>query len=424
MYTNSQYKEDLRILKKAKGRVRNVLLLCAAAVCLYPAAVFMLLEQPLFTRPDFFNLFYLGSMLAQMVIWLLLFYFASTGVPASRAVFRSGVVAELGFAAYLVFDMFRQMNFVVVYLAWLIMLLIKIFFLWRLSTWLYSSYWARIYYDHVLTLPASMKPEAKSRQSQQPAVRPRPAAQAVVKVEAEPDFSSPKVSAKEAAAKKVREEKAISARYPRTAIRILVFVLAEMVVFPILVHIFANSFASIDNSSVFADHMEFTYCIITTVLWTLPVFFLYLKSPGCRKIVWFTLLLQILVIAFESWQLFNYTRGQTVIYSARVYLQFAMVELARYAILLIGVAPAFKLPEIQETYDRQSDQEDDSQASDEEIEYEIHMIPDDVQANESGDQENPASTGETPASAQTDRSLSRPSRLTEWKRKFDDFRDR
>lgn len=371
----SQRKEDLRLLKAARRRVNTMLIVSLIAVCLYPAAMFFVLEQPLFTKPSFFALLYLGSMLVEMAVWICLFAWCSSGQPASRTVFRIAVLGEFAFGLYLLFDMFRQLDYVVVYLAWDILLLVKAAFLWWLCNWMYSNYWARIYFDHVLEVPQSRRQEKAVQQAMAQAESEKPV---TIKARPAPDFAGEQPNLNAAQKQKTRKEKKplsakeLSARYPRMAIRILAFVVAELIFFPTLLHIFQNSFVSIDNSSVFADNFEFTVSIITTAIWVLPVFFLYLKSPGWKKVFWFTLAAQLVVILFECFVLRRYSQGP-VVYSGKVFLQLGMVELARYAILLFGIAPAFRLPEIKDPHGGKD--KPDEPIEDDDVIYEVIMEP-------------------------------------------------
>lgn len=383
---NSQYQEDLRILKKAGKRIQTALILAAIAVSLYPAGIFFVLEQPFLKRPNEFNVLYMCVMLIEMVIWLLLLYYASTGKPASRKAMKAGVAAEGAFAIWLLVDMFKQMDFLIVYMAWFIALMIKIFALWQFISWLDHSYWGRIFYDHVLEVPKGYQPKPVVKQNRTAAptraaarqadlqARPKAASssQVVVKARPAPDFQNSSAQS-QAAQKPNKKQIPLSTRYPRMAIRILLVVIGEMVIFPGLVHMFQNAFVSIDNSQVIADNMEFTLCILTTIIWLLPVFFLYLKSPGCKKALLLAGAAQLLLVVIEIFWVWRDWQSAQEVYSTKVYLQFIMVEVARYAILAVGILPAFRLPEIQED----DDLDTPISTNEEDLDYEIEIEPDD-----------------------------------------------
>lgn len=486
---NRRNQDDLRLLKKAKRRVTITLILSYLILCLWPAAIYFLLGQPIFSRPDHFTVLYLVSMLAQMVIWMVIFFAVSEGKPATRHLFTVGLIGEFAFVAWLIYDMIRNPAFLAVYLIWAALELVKDFYLIWLSGWMKNSWYAKIYFDHTIELSESERQaeaerrrqaarrraaakakaerEARERaemearrkkasyatnayrqahpqqtassfyqpdiqqgapvsnqqgvssqpaqpyrydphtgqplypqnQNGQPAYQPQQgypnqqtypnqAGQPVSPAQSQanpqangnlsvPSFASnpnakmpqtrpvqPEAStnanadfqtdAELAAQTKLAAEKAnrkkLSSAYPRTALRLALVVYGELICFPIGVHIFQNSFVSIDNSSVFAINLMFTLCILTAVVWTLPIFFLYLKQPGVKKMIWGAAAAQLGVLAFGCWVLYGHYKSETVIYSDKVFTLFAMLEVLRYGLLLIGVLPAFRLPEIRDKH--------------------------------------------------------------------------
>lgn len=517
----NNYQDDLRLLKKAKHRVNAMLIVSYVFLCVWPGAVYFLLGQPLFSRPDNFHVLYLVSMLVEMVLWMLIFFAISGGQPKSRILLPVGIAAEFAFCAWLIYQAFLQLQFLFVYIVWIILELVKNFYLLWLNGWLKSSWWARIFFDKVIAIPESEREYDQQRQQairqsqqaakqariqaanrvqtqrsqaspsytpQQPAqrqVRPNPAAnnsqnypgqnpacrqanpaQSVRQPQAGysgsygqnqppmgnanagnyssapypnqvpntanrggynpnalygqgPDFANtspalantsngqpapfayaPDIQSQqdqsananpvripvkapvdiagnphEEALRRREQEKEnrrkLSSRYPRMAIRIAAVVYGELILFPTIVHIFQDNFVSMDGKSVFALNLMFTLCILTAVLWTLPVFFLYLKQPGCKKIVWGAGVGQILIAAFGSWMLSRYGSNEDILYPAKVFTLFLILEVMRYGLLIVGVAPAFKLPEI---HDSHSGKDIDEDEDDEMAGYEFELI--------------------------------------------------
>lgn len=562
----NKYSDDLRLLKKARHRVNAMLIVSYVFLCVWPGAVYFLLGQPLFSRPDNFHVLYLVSMLVEMVLWMLIFFAISGGQPKTRWLVPAGITAEFAFCVWLVWQAFRQPQFLFVYIVWIILELVKNFYLLWLNGWMKNSWWARIYFDKVVAIPesereaeeerqkaiarqkrqahapkqaASRQAPAPSRQMPQqpsgyvqkqpgqpypnqngmaqsgwmtgtpvsnpsgypqqawqpsgypnangyapgaqipqnsypsqpaahpynnghmagsfsqgkpagqnnswPANQPVPNQQALPAMQnwQTPDFQNasrpgqnpaagqnsapssfgfhPDIQSRQghrAAGDQVRipvkapvdiagnpheeamrrreqekeNRRKLSSRYPRMAIRIAIVVYGELMLFPTLVHIFQNNFVSIDNKSIFAVNLMFTLCILTAVLWTLPVFFLYLKQPGCKKMVWAAGIGQVLIAAFGGWMLSRYGSSETVIYSAKVFTLFLILEVIRYGILVVGVAPAFKLPEIHDSHSGKDIGDEDEE--DEMAGYEFELIdeddPDvqpDGQADDSGEYE-------------------------------------
>ncbi len=554
----SQYQDDLRLLKKAKRRIHAVLILSYLVICLWPAGMYFLLSQPIFTRPDFFTVLYLLVTLVQMVVWMVIFFAISGGKPWTRSLVLIGTLCEIAFCGWLIYDLTIHTQFIWVYVVWILLEMVKNFYLLWLYKWLRNSWWAKIYYDHVITLSESERREQerleKERQaarrqkqaaqkqkarkqpsqpvyddydtgsqrypnsnpaygngqpqgypsnqmpngygqgysnqpsqgysqgysgypnhqpaqpygtqqadpySQYPAYPQQPASNIpptgrplnydpntgqyydpytgqVVPLPGNnpysvPDFqpgssvsqnsnanlpqthfgSSPDITSRnqapnqrqtanasntrkaaqsapvrvavknpvdiegnsheEAATRRAQEKenrRQLSSKYPRTAIRMAIVVYGELILFPLIVHLFQNNFVSIDNTSVFALNLMFTLCILTAAIWTLPIFYLYLKQPGCKKILWFCLVAQIGVMAFGGYMLKGYYDSDTMPYSMKVFTLFLMLEVIRYGLLVVGIFPAFKLPEIKDIHSA-SDEDLDA---DDYANYEFELV--------------------------------------------------
>ena len=590
----TQYQDDLRLLKKAKRRIQAVLILSYLVICLWPAGMYFLLSQPIFTRPDFFTVLYLLVTLVQMVVWMVIFFVISSGKSWTRHLVLLGCFGEIAFCGWLIYDLTLHPSFIAVYLVWIVLEMVKNFYLLWLYKWLRNSWWSRIFFDHVITLSESERQEqerqqqarkkaAKARvqkekanqekayasrqtsydqsghygqqtnsyqqpngyrnapqntypQNQpgygngngypngnaypnhngyannsypnsypangqtpgygsqqtgynqypahqpngygnasspaqngaypsngnqvpvegrplnfdpstgqyydpytgqviptgQPASWPTPDSQpgmsstsgnyapqndAYTNFGSRPDITSRakpapaqngsrnrqaannapaksqpvRVAVKnpvdiegnsheEAAARRQKEKenrRQLSSKYPRTAIRMAIVVYGELILFPLIVHLFQNNFVSIDNASVFALNLMFTLCILTGAIWTLPIFFLYLKQPGCKKILWFCVVAQIGVAVFGGMMLKGYYDSDTVRYSMKVFTLFLMLEVLRYGLLIVGIFPAFKLPEIKDDHSASDDDLDDEDLSDYEFELVDEQDPDD-----------------------------------------------
>ena len=586
----TQYQDDLRLLKKAKRRIQAVLILSYLVICLWPAGMYFLLSQPIFTRPDFFTVLYLLVTLVQMVVWMVIFFAISSGKSWTRHLVLLGCFLEIAFCGWLIYDLTIHTSFIAVYLVWITLEMVKNFYLLWLYKWLRNSWWSRIFFDHVITLSESERQEqerqaareqqarkkaAKARaqkekanqeeayasrqnsysqqgsyaqpnssysqqagyrtqngspdgyrnvpQSSYPQNQPQqgygngysspypansqtsgygsqqtgysqysaqmqngygnpnypaqngayPSNENQVPLEGRPlnfdpstgqyydpytgqiiptgqpaswptpDFqpgmssangnyaqpndpysnfgSQPDITSRvksapaqsgsnsrqsqnntpakpqpvrvavknpvdiegnsheEAAARRQKEKenrRQLSSKYPRMAIRMAIVVYGELILFPLIVHLFQNNFVSIDNTSVFALNLMFTLCILTGAIWTLPIFFLYLKQPGCKKILWFCVVAQIGVAIFGGMMLKGFYDSDTVNYSMKVFTLFLMLEVLRYGLLIVGIFPAFKLPEIKDSHSVSDEDLDDEDLSDYEFELVDEQDPD------------------------------------------------
>lgn len=392
--------EDLRWLKKAKRRIQATLVLAYALILIFPFAIYFVLAQPIFSKPSYFNTLYLLVLLVQIIVWLMIFFLAGSAKKYSKALFNTALLAQFAFSFWLVYDMFGHAGYLTFYLAWFTLSMVENFFLIYIKRKIYDSWASSVFFDHVLVLDEddAWKEEQRARQMerqmeierrQQQARRmqmqnqrpmsdrrmsgqPSPNRNAYntqtnspvhpptggVYEYSRPDYSSNReLEMKNRVDRERQARKTLSARYPRTAIRMAIGVYGELILFPIITHIFQNSFVSIDNSNVFAVGLMFSLCILTAVVWTIPILFCYLKYPGVRKSLYAALFGQLLILGWGVYNLYSYSRSETIVYAHNVFLMFTIFEVVRYAILLIAVFPAFRLPEIEDTF---SDIDDDT----------------------------------------------------------------
>lgn len=173
----------------------------------------------------------------------------------------------------------------------------------------------------------------------------------------QPDFQTVSMPSASGFKKKVASERA---EYRRCAIRIFCFLIGEMILFPMTVHIFQNAFVSTDNSTMFAGFVMFSLCMLSTVIWLIPIYFMYLFQPGTKMALRIAAVVQILLIAGACWWLYSiaHTEGGPV-YPMAVYIKFIALEAVRYAGLVYVLYPAFGLSPI--TREEADDYEDELQ---------------------------------------------------------------
>lgn len=597
---NTQTQDDLKLFKKAKRRINAMLIFSYLLLGLWNVAIYFLLTQPLFERPHSFLMAYLTSMLAQMILGMMIFFGLSEGKPKLRILLILGILAQVGWCGWLIYELIQSPDFILLYVIWFAMELIIVFYLLWLRGWMSHSWWARIYFDHTIVLEDDEEAEVRfpyqnqtnlnqPSQQTQPQFQqgypqnvqqmayqgqtpyqagteqgqtfypgsqqgyPNPSqynvppqaqqvyyqngypnaginggyyvpnqSQGTVRTDnvnppygnpypnspsqqqpypqnpyydqgsaystqssqaypyqeneiskmglgndegyaykeenyletgpvtpassfaGNPDFIQQELyehdgdDEKEEAPRKFsffkrkpqeefeaqftqdspidfqgdqqlearnqrererREYKDLSKAYSQMAIRIAAVVYGELVLFPILMNIFQNHFVSINTNSVFAINLMFTLCILSAVVWTLPIFFLYLKQPGVKKILWVAAILQIGIAAFGLWMLHGYYTSPTVHYADSVYTYFLMSEVVRYGLLVAGVLPAFQLPEIRETWHELDDEE--INGSDIVLELVEEEDPDeDVYEEEDDDQDNLDTQNPYPTSQQ------------------------
>ncbi|MDE5758468.1 MAG: hypothetical protein K2H85_07630, partial [Allobaculum sp.] len=149
---NQQIQDDLKLFKRAKRRVNAMLVFSYLLLGLWNVAIYFLITQPLFERPHSFLILYLTSMLAQMIVSMMIFFALSEGKPKLRILLILGILAQIGWCGFLVYDLVQAKSFILFYVIWIAMELVPVFYLLWLRGWLKNSWWARIFFDHVIEL--------------------------------------------------------------------------------------------------------------------------------------------------------------------------------------------------------------------------------------------------------------------------------
>lgn len=427
----SQRDQDLKLLNKAKRRVRFSLTVTFAALLLWPLAAYFLISQPLLERPSYFDGLYIGSLIVQTLIWVVIFYFLGEGSRRARKAYWFGVGAEALFACWLLYDGVRHPAQIWVFLIWVLFLAAKIILLMYFGNWLESGWWPRIYFDKVVRMagrPASARrnlqpqpyghtrmaehhpnlqngknqtsPDNGNRQIHSPRTpagrgsyslkkrsengsapesrrsgrnpsqasyasrsysgigksetpaqaqniessKQQPSQVFASMADKTPDFQSQAP----ADAKKTIQSRRVRTGWKKSAVRLSLCVYGELILFPMLVHIFEGGFVSTDNKGMFALSLMFSLCIMTAVLWTIPIFYMYLEQPGARKSLYLGCAGQLLIIAYGCFMLWQYSKGQEPqpVYPAGVFIRFILLDLIRYLLLAYTLRPLFDLKEI------------------------------------------------------------------------------
>lgn len=398
----TQREKDLKLYAKAKHRVNFVLGVVFLALCLLPLAAYFLISQPLFERPPHFDAVYIGALIAETVVWAVIFFTLSNANKTSRKYFWAAVGAECVFAVWLIYDGITHPAQVWVYIVWVMFLAFKIILLMFVGNWLQSGWWPRIYLDRVLLMSkadmekeqqrkakaarlrqqeterrkkaaaasqqakpadaASIAPIAQTDKPQQVQNRPKTRLEELDEERAKKQESPRKIDfvSSPADQKKITAESSEKlASWKKAAVRIGICIYGELIAFPMIVHIFDGAFVSLDNSSIFALSLMFTLCILTAVLWTIPLFYMYLEQPGAKKSVYFGCAGQLLILAYGIFMLYEYGHSETITYSTMVFVKFIGLEIVRYFLMFRTIAPVFKLDEIPpESYFADEDDEE------------------------------------------------------------------
>lgn len=399
--SKSRQLSDEQILRRSRMKVLGVIIGYYLLTALGFIGGYFLLSVDFLPHPPALERTYLLSMLVQWFVMLGIFALFMTEKPWSRTVYWVFFGLEFLTFGLPVWVFFQERTGLMVCLLWMALIAGKLFVLCSLGRWLNHSPSARVYFEKVLLVSspeeAGLSPQRQpSSAGQQPRQRTvpasrsgqrsssgsvRPAAQTAAAqtrpVQSRPVQSRPvqnsgaRTAARQSAPAyagtprgSVRrpdyhggidhpgllEDKSAKA-YPRLALRLGAVVYGSLIFFPILVQIFQDMFVSIDNQQVFATRLVFTICIITAVLWTIPIFFLYLKEPFSKSCCWICLGLEIIAAVWFGFQLYGYSHSESVQYAWQVFLYLIVLDAVRLSLLAWAVWPVFTLPAPQQDED-------------------------------------------------------------------------
>lgn len=401
--SKSRQLSDEQILRRSRMKVLGVIIGYYLLTALGFIGGYFLLSVDFLPHPPALERTYLLSMLVQWFVMLGIFALFMTEKPWSRTVYWVFFGLEFLTFGLPVWVFFQERTGLVVCLLWMALIAGKLFVLCSLGRWLNHSRSAKVYFEKVLLVsspeeaepvprqqPAQARQSVPARQPRQTASAPRPAAAAypgsvrpasqTASVRSQPVQNRPVTgqpvqnrpvqngavpaqargnasgyaSSPRASVRRpdyhggidhpgLLEDKSAKA-YPKLALRLGAVVYGSLIFFPILVQIFQDMFVSTDNQQVFATRLVFTICIITAVLWTIPIFFLYLKEPFSKSCCWICLGLEVIAAVWFGFQLYGYNHSETVQYGWQVFLYLIVLDVVRLALLAWAVWPVFTLP--------------------------------------------------------------------------------
>lgn len=313
--------DDATIYKKAKTRVLIHLWLSYLLMVLYFTGVWFLLHLDFFSiqESQLSNTLLIVLAAGQLILYLILFLMLSGGYKVFRIFYWICYVFEIGLLAIPGYYLFEDLSKFLVYGTLIGCMLIKLIFLSTLGSYLKQNRWAKVFFDYVIEI------EEDEYDPQ------------------EEELFEPIRSTYQEPETEIEEEYEEKEPYtlPQISIRLGIAVYASLMIFPIVVQIFSSFFVSNDLKTVFATKDIFMLCIISAVIWTIPVFFMYYNHPASKKILLgCTLAEGISIVAFLP-RFIGYITSND--YPIRVFILFILVDILRYIILYIALRPISKL---------------------------------------------------------------------------------
>ena len=403
-----RYDSDLKLIKKSERRVLFSIIGVVIASLAFLLALFWLFTLSWFSHSDLFEKAYMVTVLIETILLMILAVLLYKRVKSARVCVSIFGVAQFFVSALLVYQAWKSQGQWLAWLVWGIGMFLYGMGLLDYAGWLRRGFWPKIYFDRIVIRDPGDQDagyqeddyyQRPARQIvEQPASSPvqRPSTTASTQPKrVHPSTPAPVVNSSSRESdviyttpERVEPAKDTMAVYPRMAIRIGVVVYLEMIVFPIVINLFPSLFLSDDKKQSFASPMMFSLCIISAVVWTVAIYFLYLKQPDFKKALQICLGIEIVSLAVSTFLLCRYATGSDVVYRWPAILAFTILDAVRLGILLWGVLPAFKLPPIDKG---SKDSDDDWKAG-----YRIVLEEEDFDNDSQDDFEEEESDGELP----------------------------
>lgn len=313
---------DIKMIKRAKFSVRAHLFLAFLFLCGYFLTCKYVFEHPFFQTGDsrFIRLLYLMGF-GQLALYGIIFFLLSFQKKIFRWLYWLFFLWTAMLLALPVYLFLEDMPHMFTYIALGCAMFVKVLFLLNVGLYLHRNSKCQIFFGS----------EKINEYIQQ--IQPIHPIQRV-----QPDQYTNSYEEYEEQEEDTIEE----FTYPQLSIRLAICVYASLMGFPILVQIFSGFFQSLDMQSVFATKDMFIACIITAMVWTIPIFYLYFDHPYSKRIILVCIAIEFIRVLAYIPKFIDYYNSTTTIYPLRAFILFGLVDLVRYIILFYTLSPIFK----------------------------------------------------------------------------------
>ena len=314
------HQQDLYQIQNAKRKVQMHIAISYLILCLSYGLLFYLYSQEFMkgTQTDLFPLIF-GMAIGELGFYGLLMIGLAKGNKILRIFFWICFLlssATIYFPIQYIWQDYSNWLPYFVLACWII---IKSIYLFRQGMYYHNNFYSKIYFDHILEVEENLEPVVRTSYS---------------KTKAHP-IHKPKEQYEE----EQEEEKEFT--YPQLSIRLGICIFASLILFPALIQIFSGFFESMDMQKVFATKEMFILTILSAMIWTIPIFYLYYDHPQSKKIIYGCMIAELVRILFFIPKLYAYfTTGD---YPIRVFILFILMDVIRYIFLYISIHPIFHM---------------------------------------------------------------------------------
>lgn len=326
---NIKSQDEIQILK-LKRRLIFRLMVTFIFLVTYCFGVYSLIKyQYLQVDHGGFTTIMYGLMASQIAIYAVIFIMLTTGSKLYRILFWIAFIFSTSLiyipGAQLLDDIGNALSYIILILC----MLVKTYVLYKTGLYLHKNPSAKAFFNHVLEINTAFEPKEEIKNIQE-SENPKPKLLPNMEIpQTDENRNPPQLKA--------------PVSYQKLAIRLGICVYVSLGVFPVFVQLGHSIFASIDYNSIFANRDMFIACLVSAMIWTLPIFYLYYNHPKSKQMVILCIIAEIGRLIIYMPFFIGYMKNQEIIYPLRTYTGFIILEVIRYAALYKSIKPIFKL---------------------------------------------------------------------------------
>ncbi|MBQ0065179.1 MAG: hypothetical protein KBT48_05400 [Firmicutes bacterium] len=338
--------QDLRILKNAKQHVSFSTTFMFLLLILYFVSLFYVNNQVSFlaVSDSFKSTCYILAAI-QIFAFAFIDMLIMKGRKNARILYWLVFILAIGEYYFPMVAISNDPIHFLTYIALMLMMLLKLATMARFGSYLNHNKFCKILFDHVLEVYSEEDQEDTQEIFVEPTIKPNPTIPPILKeedlfgewmdTESKQQFIQPEKE--EDIVIDVIEE----FTFPQLAIKLAAVVYGSLAGFPILANLLSELLCSTDGKVVFAIKDIFMLCILSAVLWTFAILFLYYDHPKSKTLCNVCFVGEAIGILFYLPKFIGYMHSETIQYAPRVFILFGILNLVRYSLLALIIKPIY-----------------------------------------------------------------------------------
>ena len=318
--------EHNKLYKKAQAYNKRQMIYACSTVSISFIVTEILIHIPMFRIENpLFTKFYMVISLIEILSYITLTYLLDSGNRLYRYLYWIAFFVSATIILYPLTSIIKYITTSVPYIGLTVLLGIKIWILWKIGQYLQHNPNAQFVYDQVLFVD----------EIQNEKVIKTPILQE--KKEATITKTMPTIRQGNDGIPVYYED----ASYTKLATRLAGVIYGSLMIFPIIIQLLHKWFVSFDYTSNFALGGMFMACIISSLTWTIPIFYMYYNQPQSKRIVRICWFIEGMRMLYYGKTLFDYF--QMDYYPITAFILFIILDGVRYYAMFRFSNPIFQM---------------------------------------------------------------------------------